>query len=97
MRNTAATFESTNFDNAGILGKGLLPLYKNEERAIRENINYFNLLPGSEQNFKVVETLSYGEPTAEHPEGSIRKTEIHGNISNEGGRFDYWVIITAAA
>ena len=97
MKNIDATFDSTNWDNIGILGKGLLPLHKNEERAIRENINYFNLLPGSEQNFKVVETQTYGEPTAEHPQGSIRKTEIHGNISNEGGRFDYWVIITAAA
>ena len=97
MRNIATTFESTNCDNIGILGKGLLPLHKNEESAIAENINYFNLLPGSDQNFKVVETQTYGEVTDEHPLGNTRKTEIHGTIRNEGGLFDYWVTITAAA
>jgi len=97
MRNIATTFESTNCDNIGILGKGLLPLHKDEKSAIAENINYFNLLPGSDQNFKVVETQTYGEVTPEHPLGNTRKTEIHGTIRNEGGLFDYWVTITAAA
>lgn len=95
MTNITATFESTNVDNIGILGKGLLPISKTEDRTIDRLVNYFNLLPGSEQDFKVVETWTYGEVTDEHPLGNTRKSEIHGTIRNEGGLFDYWVTITA--
>ena len=95
MTKITAVFDSTNVDNIGILGKGLLPISNTEERTIDRLVNYFNLLPGSEQDFKVSNVQVYGDVTDEHPEGNTRSTEIHGTIRNEGGLFDYWIIVTA--
>ena len=97
MRTINATFDSTNWDNIGILGKGLLVIRKDEQETIDHYVDYFNRLPGSDQNFRVVETSTYGPVTEDYPLGTMRKTEIHGMIHNEGGGFDYWVTITAAA
>lgn len=97
MNTINAIFESTNCDNIGILGKGVLPFRKDEQETIKHHINYFNNLPGSEQDFRVVEESNYGEVTNEYPLGTSRKTEIHGTIRNEGGLFDYWITISAAA
>ena len=54
MKTINATFESTNWDNIGILGKGLLPIRKDEQETINHCIDYFNKLPGSDQNFREV-------------------------------------------
>lgn len=97
MKTIDATFDSTNWDNIGILGKGVLPFRKDEQETISRTINYFNNLPGSEQNFREVESWVYGTVTHENPLGTTRKTEIHGTIRNEGGLFDYWITISAAA
>ena len=97
MNTINAIFESTNCDNIGILGKGVLPIRKDEQETINHCIDYFNKLPGSDQNFREVESWIYGEVTHENPLGTIRKTEIHGTIHNEGGGFDYWITVTAAA
>ena len=54
MKTINATFESTNWDSIGLLGKGLLPICKDEQETIDHCIDYFNLLPGSDQNFREV-------------------------------------------
>lgn len=82
-----ARFESTNFDNKGILGKGDLMPRGKELPAIIENLtDYFNTLPGSSGNFHKAQV-----------DGDTNNLEITltGVIDHEGGGSDYWVIITA--
>lgn len=95
MQNITASFQSTNCDNIGILGEGTLTPLKDEAATIEYFTGIFNRMPCSDQSFKVTEVSTYGPVTDECPLGTIRKTEIHGTIRNEGGLFDYWVTITA--